>query len=209
VSNYERCRERRPFSFAKSAIMTFFRFSTNREDTTTRPGAGYRSVATLFAAALFLSAAPLSAQGIVDMVVPHEGVNSETAAYHAKVRNQIASMLQSWAKAVERGDSAALAGNYTPNAHSIIGREPEGATPLGIASQIFSTGLGSSHIDVTVEDFDMSGDMAFVSAVLIAPSSTSDTRPVFVQSLFVLRFDDWKQRWQIREQFIDWRRMAQ
>lgn len=163
----------------------------------------------LFAAAagvLLLSATPLAAQGIVDMVVPHEGVNAETAAYHAKVREQIASVLQSWAGAIERKDSVALAGNYTPNAHSIIGREPEGTTPLGIASQIFSTGLAGSHIDVTVEDFDMSGDIAFVSAVLIAPSSASDPSPVFVQSLFVLRFDDWKGRWQIRAEVIDWRR---
>jgi hypothetical protein len=52
----------------------------------------------------------------------------------------------------------------------------------------------------------MSGDMAFVSAVLIAPLSAGDAKPVFVQSLFVLRFDDWKERWQIRQQFIDWRR---
>ena len=189
--------------------MTLFRFSSLRPGVSAVLSARHRSVVALVAAALVLCSGSVSAQGIVDMVVPHEGVNAETAAYHAKVRSQIASVLQSWAKAVEGEDSVALASNYTPNAHSIIGREPEGTSPLGIVSQIFATGLARSHIDVTVEDFDMSGDMAFVSAVLIAPSSASDPAPVFVQSLFVLRFDDWKQRWQIREQFIDWRRLAQ
>ena len=150
-------------------------------------------------------AAPLRAQGIVDMVVPHTGVNAETAAYHARVREQITSMLGRWSQSLKNKDSVALATNYTPNARSIVGRSPEGVSPLGVVRQLFATSLAGSHVDVTVEDFDMSGDMAFVSAVLIAPASASDAAPVFVQSLFVLRFDDWKERWQIREQFIDWR----
>ena len=209
MSNYERRRGPARLQFRHSAIMTFLRFLSIGARLGAVLRAGQRSAVTLAGAALVLCSAPLSGQGIVDMVVPHEGVNAETAAYHAKVRNQIASVLQSWAKAIEGEDSVALASNYTPNAHSIIGREPEGTSPLGIVSQMFATGLRRSHIDVTVEDFDMSGDMAFVSAVLIAPSSASDPAPVFVQSLFVLRFDDWKQRWQIREQFIDWRKVAQ
>jgi ketosteroid isomerase-like protein len=165
-----------------------------------------RPTALIFA--LASTTTPLCAQGIVDMVVPHDGANAETAAYHAKVREQIGAVLQSWARAIERKDSVALAANYTPNARSIVGREPEGMSPLGIVTQIFSTGLAGAHMDVTVEDFDMSGDMAFVSAVLIAPASASDSAPVFIQSLFVFRFDDWKGRWQIREQVIDWRRSA-
>ena len=160
----------------------------------------------IIALSLILSAAPLAAQGIVDMVVPHDGVNAETARYHAKVREQIGAMLHQWAQAIERKDSVALASNYTANARSVLGREPEGSTPLGVVSQLFSTTLAGAHVDITVEDFDMSGDMAFVSAVLIAPLSAEDSKPVFVQSLFVLRFDDWKERWQIRQQYIDWRR---
>lgn len=160
----------------------------------------------IIALSLIVSAAPLAGQGIVDMVVPHDGVNAETARYHAKVREQIGVMLHQWAQAIERKDSVALAANYTANARSVVGREPEGSTPLGVVSQLFTTTLAGAHIDITVEDFDMSGDMAFVSAVLIAPLSPDDAKPVFVQSLFVLRFDDWKERWQIRQQYIDWRR---
>lgn len=162
--------------------------------------------AVLLALWLVIYANPATAQGIVDMVVPHDGVNAETARYHAKVREQIGGVLQRWAQAIEQKDSLALAATYTPNARSVIGREPEGSTPLGVVTQIFNTTLGGAHVDVTVEDFDMSGDMAFVSAVLIAPLSPDDAKPVFVQSLFVMRFDDWKERWQIRQQFIDWRR---
>ena len=157
------------------------------------------------ALSLAIYASTLTAQGIVDMVVPHDGVNAETARYHAKVRDQIGGVLQRWAQAIEQKDSVALAATYTANARSVIGREPEGSTPLGVVTQIFNTSLGGAHVDVTVEDFDMSGDMAFVSAVLIAPLSPDDAKPVFVQSLFVLRFDDWRGRWQIRQQYIDWR----
>ncbi|HKR08307.1 MAG TPA: hypothetical protein VJS39_03880 [Gemmatimonadaceae bacterium] len=164
-----------------------------------------RWVATFSVVIVLLSPALLSAQGIVDMIVPHSGMNAETSAYHARVREQITSMLGKWAESLKNKDSLALAASYTPNARSIVGRSPEGVSPLGVVRQLFGTSLGGSHIDVTVEDFDMSGDMAFVSAVLIAPASASDAAPVFVQSLFVLRFDDWKERWQIREQFIDWR----
>lgn len=171
------------------------RFSSTKLNSTVR-----------IALSLVVFAAPLAAQGIVDMVVPHDGVNAETARYHAKVREQIGGMLHQWAQAIERKDSVALAANYTPNARSVVGREPEGSTPLGVVSQLFTTTLAGAHVDITVEDFDMSGDMAFVSAVLIAPSAADDAKPVFVQSLFVLRFDDWKERWQIRQQYIDWRR---
>ena len=139
------------------------------------------------------------------MVVPHTGVNAETAAYHAKVRDQIAEMLRSWGELLQRKDSSALASIYTANARSVIGRVPEGVTPRAVVKQLFGTSLAGSHVDVSIQDFDMSGDMAFVSAVLIAPSSPSDSAPVFAQSLFVLRFDDWNERWRIREQFIDWR----
>ncbi|HJQ11342.1 MAG TPA: hypothetical protein VJ840_09965 [Gemmatimonadaceae bacterium] len=146
-----------------------------------------------------------SAQGIVDMVVPHAGPNAETSAYHAKVQEQIGSMLRKWAESLQKKDSVALSSAYTPNARSVVGRAPEGVSPLGVVQQLFGTSLAGAHVDITVEDFDMSGDMAFVSAVLIAPSAPDDPAPVFVQSLFVLRFDDWHERWQIRQQFIDWR----
>ena len=130
--------------------------------------------AVLLALSLVIYASPATAQGIVDMVVPHDGVNAETARYHAKVREQIGGVFQRWAQAIEQKDSLALAATYTPNARSVIGREPEGSTPLGVVTQIFNTTLGGAHVDVTVEDFDMSGDMAFVSAVLIAPLSPDD-----------------------------------
>src|SRR5436305_10091761 len=95
----------------------------------------YRAIP--IALALIVSAAPLGAQGIVDMVVPRDGANSETARYHAKVREQISAMLQRWAQSIERKDSVALAANYTPNSRSVIGREPEASTPLGVVSQMF------------------------------------------------------------------------
>ena len=153
---------------------------------------------------LLLATSPLEAQGIVDMIVPKSGVSAE-AVYHAKVREMCTAVLQAWAKSLQRKDSTAIAAAYTANARSMIGDEPEAVTAPAIVKQLFKTPLAGAFVDFTVKDFDMSGDLAFVSSVLIAPGPRGDAVPTIVRSLFVFRFDDWHNRWQVREQFIDWR----
>ena len=153
---------------------------------------------------LLFSASSLKAQGIMDVIVPKANTNP-MAVYHAKVREKVTTVLQEWAKSLEHRDTTATAAAYTANARSLIGDEPEAVTASAIVQQLYKTRLTGSPLEITVNDFDMSGDIAFVSTLLIAPSEHGDTVPTIVRSLFVFRYDDWRDRWQVREQFIDWR----
>jgi ketosteroid isomerase-like protein len=153
---------------------------------------------------ILLSASPLRAQGIMDVIVPKANTNP-MAVYHAKVREKITTVLQQWAKSLERRDTTATASAYTANARSLIGDEPEAVSASAIVQQLYKTRLTGNPLEITVNDFDMSGDIAFVSTLLIAPSEHGDSVPTIVRSLFVFRYDDWRDRWQVREQFIDWR----
>jgi len=154
---------------------------------------------------LILSAcsASLSAQGLAAIAVPRENGNPE-AAYHAKVRDAVTAVLQSWAQSLEQKDSVATARAYTGNARSHIGELPESSSPLGIVRALFKTPLAGSHMAITVDDFDMSGELAFVTGTVVAYRG-DDSAPAYVRSLFIFRFDDWHNRWQVREQFLNWR----
>ena len=153
---------------------------------------------------IMLTASSLDAQGIVDLAVPKSGVNA-VAVYRAKVRESVTTALELWAKSLEHRDSLATEALYTANARSVIGDEPEAVTAPAIVRQLYKTSLAGAFVDVTIKDFDMSGDLAFVSTVLIVPSGPGDSVPALHQSLFIFRFDDWHNRWQVREQLIDWR----
>ena len=140
----------------------------------------------------------------MDVIVPKANTNP-MAVYHARVREKVTTVLQQWAKSLEHKDTTATEAAYTANARSLIGDEPEAVTASAIVQQLYKTRLTGSPLEITVNDFDMSGDIAFVSTLLIAPSEHGDSVPTIVRSLFVFRYDDWRDRWQVREQFIDWR----
>jgi ketosteroid isomerase-like protein len=154
--------------------------------------------------ALLLITRSLEAQGIVDVIIPKSGASAE-AVYRAKVRDSVTATLHKWAKSLEQRDSVAAAAAYTPNARSLMGDEPEAITAGAVVRQLFKTTLAGAYVDVSIQDFDMSGDLAFVSSVLLAPGPDRGAAPTLVRSLFIFRFDAWHDRWQVREQFIDLR----
>lgn len=160
----------------------------------------YRSL-LLFA--LLSCSTSLRAQGLASIAVPRENINPEVA-YHAKVREAVTLVLQNWAQALEAKDSVATARTYTANARSHIGELPESTSPLGVVRQLFATPLAGSHMAITIDDFDMSGELAFVTGTVVAYKG-DDSAPAYVRSLFIFRFDDWRNRWQVREQFLNWR----
>ena len=168
-----------------------------------RLAASWLPQSILFCLGIMLAASSIQAQGLADVAVPKSGA-SPVAVYRAKVRESVTAALQLWAKSLEHRDSAAIAATYTANARSVIGDAPEAVTAPAIVSQLYKTPLAGAFVDVTVKDFDMSGDLAFVSTILIVPNRPGDSIPTFHQSLFVFRFDDWHNRWQVREQLIDW-----
>jgi len=145
----------------------------------------------------------LEAQGLASVAIPKTGENSEVA-YHAKVREAVTTVLQTWTEAMQRRDSAGTAAAYTRNARSFVGDRPEAVSAAAVVKQLFATTLAGSHLAFTVDDFDMSGELAFVSGVLVAQSDSADSAPAFIRSVFVFRFDDWRNRWQVREQILNW-----
>jgi ketosteroid isomerase-like protein len=157
----------------------------------------------LLGAVLALPGSTLSAQGLASVAIPQSGLNVQ-AAYRAKVREDVTSVLQHLAESLGRRDSVGTASAYTENVRSFMGKVPEAITAAGVVSQLYKTPLAGAKIAITIDDFDMSGDLAFVTSVLVAKDA-DDSVPVLVRSLFVFRFDDGKNRWRVREQFIDWR----
>jgi ketosteroid isomerase-like protein len=144
----------------------------------------------------------MQAQGIAAVALPKSG-DDPTAIYHAKVREALTTVLQSWTESLEKKDSAAIASAYARNVRSLVGDGAEAVTPGAVVAQLYKTPLAGAQLTITVDDFDMSGEMAFVTCVLVAKSGPADSVPELVRSVFVFRFDDWHNRWQVREQIIN------
>jgi len=151
--------------------------------------------------ALTVAAGALDAQGLASVAIPKSGDNP-TAVYHAKVREELTSALQKWVESLEHRDSVATASLYAANARSLIGDEGEAITPLAVVRQLYKTPLAGAQLAITVDDFDMSGELAFVTCVLVAKTGSADAAPALVRSVFVFRFDDWHNQWKVREQVI-------
>lgn len=154
--------------------------------------------------ALTVAAGALDAQGLAAVAIPRTG-DDPTAVYHAKVREELTTALQKWAESLERRDSVATASAYAANARSLFGDLGEAITPLGVVRQLYKTPLAGAELAITVDDFDMSGDLAFVTCILVAKTESTDAAPKLVRSVFVFRFDDWRNQWKVREQIISWR----
>jgi ketosteroid isomerase-like protein len=157
-------------------------------------------VAFLFTA----SSANAQAQGLAGVALGKTGDNA-VAVYHAKVRELVTTLLQKWTESLEHKDTVATASMYTANARSFMGDLPEAATAAAVVKQLYKTTLPGAQLALTVDDFEMSGDLAFVTSVLVAKVDAPDAAPSYIRSLFVFRFDDWRNKWQVREQFLDWR----
>jgi len=153
--------------------------------------------------ALTVAAGAVDAQGLASVAIPKSG-DDPTAIYHAKVREELTSALQKWVESLEHRDSVATASVYAANARSLLGAEGEAITPLGVVKQLYKTPLAGAQLAITVDDFDMSGELAFVTCILVAKTGDSDAAPKLVRSVFVFRFDDWRNQWKVREQVIHW-----
>jgi hypothetical protein len=169
-----------------------------------RPSAIVLVTSFVFIFGLSLIASSAAAQGLASVALPKSGPDP-VAVYHAKVREAVESVLHDLTESLSRRDSIAARDLYTGNARSVMGDQPEAVTASAIVKQLFKTPLAGAQFTVTVDDFDMSSELAFVSAVVVARVNETDIAPQYIRSLFVFRFDDWHDRWQIREQFVDYR----
>src|SRR4029079_9398494 len=112
--------------------------------------------------ALTVAAGAVDAQGLASVALPKSG-DDPTAIYHAKVREELTSALQKWVESLEHRDSVATASVYAANARSLIGDEGEAITPLAVVRQLYKPPLAGAQLAITVDDFDMSGELAFVT----------------------------------------------
>jgi ketosteroid isomerase-like protein len=163
-----------------------------------------RSIPLFLVLVFTASSAHAQNQGLAGVALGKTGDNA-VAVYHAKVREQVTTLLQKWTESLEHKDSAATVSVYTANARSFMGKLPEAATADAVVTQLYKTTLPGAQLALTVDDFEMSGELAFVTSVLVVKADAPDAAPSYIRSLFVFRFDDWRNRWQVREQFLDWR----
>lgn len=158
------------------------------------------------APALLLIATPLEAQNVADLAAGKRPDNA-AAVYRARVRQSVTSALEQWTEAMQRGDSAAAASIYTENARSYIEDLPDAENKSAVMSQLFKTSLPRAQMSLTIEDFDVGGEMAFVTSLIVA-QRPGDPAPVRIRSVFIFRFDNWHSLWQVREQFFDYRQAS-
>jgi len=164
-----------------------------------------KSTPTLLALVLALVplATPLAAQNVADLAAGKRPDNA-AAVYRARVRQSVTAALQHWTEAMQRGDSAGAASIYTDNARSYIEDLPDAENKSAVISQLFKTSLAGAQLSLTIEDFDVGGEMAFVTSRIVA-QRPGDPAPVQLRSVFIFRFDNWHSVWQVREQFFDYR----
>ncbi len=153
--------------------------------------------------ALVLIATPLAAQNVADLAAGKRPDNA-AAVYRARVRQSVTSALQRWTEAMQRGDTAGAASIYTDNVRSYIEDLPDAENKSAVMSQLFRTSLPGAQVSLTIEDFDVGGEMAFVTSLIVA-QRPGDPAPVRIRSVFIFRFDNWHSVWQVREQLFDYR----
>jgi ketosteroid isomerase-like protein len=141
-------------------------------------------------------------------VLPGVGMETQTAqgevgAYRARVQSELNTVLNRWSELTEQKDSAALATLYTPNARAVATGSADAWGAKGVVSQLWNLSLAGAHLYVVIDDFDMSGDMAYVSSVVtVSPTDTSG--PVtggIAHAIFVFVADS-RGRWHIRGQSL-------
>jgi ketosteroid isomerase-like protein len=149
------------------------------------------------------AATSLEAQNVADLAAGKRPDNA-AAVYRARVRQSVTAALQQWTDAMQRRDSSGAASIYTDNARSYIEDFPDAESKSAVMTQLFKTTLPGAQTSLTIEDFDVGGEMAFVTSLIVAQRPT-DPAPVRIRAVFIFRFDNWHSLWQVREQFFDYR----
>lgn len=163
---------------------------------------------TLIAAvALSILAAGVSTRADAQ-VLPGVGMTTGTAqseveAYRARVQNELTTILNRWGELTEQKDSTALVSLYAPNARAIATGTADAWGARGVVAQMWNLSLPGAHLYVVIDDFDMSGDMAYVSSV-VTVSATDASGPQIggiAHAVFVFVSDS-RGRWHIRGQSL-------
>jgi ketosteroid isomerase-like protein len=154
-------------------------------------------------AMLAILSATASAQVLPGVGMETQTAQGEVGAYRARVQNELNSILNRWGELTEAKDSTALISLYTPNARGIATGSADTWGARGAVSQLWNLSLAGAHLYVVIDDFDMSGDMAYVSSV-VTYSPTDASGPLtggIAHAVFVFVSDS-RGRWHIRGQSL-------
>jgi ketosteroid isomerase-like protein len=147
-------------------------------------------------------------RGADAQVLPGVGMETQTAqgevgAYRARVQNELNTILSRWGELTEQKDSSALASLYTPNVLAVATGSADAWGPKGVVSQLWNLSLAGAHLYVVIDDFDMSGDMAYVSSVVtVSPTDAGGPLTGGIAHAFFVFVSDSRGRWHIRSQSL-------
>jgi ketosteroid isomerase-like protein len=153
------------------------------------------------------ASAPLS-RSAGAQVLPGVGMETQTAqgevgAYRARVQSELTTILNRWGELTEQKDSSALVSLYTPNARAVATGSGDAWGARGVVSQMWNLSLAGAHLYVVIDDFDMSGDMAYVSSVVtVSPTDASGPLTGGIAHAFFVFVSDSRGRWHIRGQSL-------
>jgi ketosteroid isomerase-like protein len=154
-----------------------------------------------------ISALLLSATSAMAQVIPGQGMGhnmrSDLIEYRARVRNDLASLSETWAAAWEKKDAKALAAIFDKEARLIVHKVATSG-PDAAAKQLVELAAAGGHASLTVDDFATSGDYAFVSGVItVQPPSSGGTLGTVEGSYQLIAANDGFGKWRIRSLLLD------
>lgn len=118
------------------------------------------------AAALSLLAAPLPAQTLFGLAPDENPVNNRDA-YRTRVRHEVTVLLGQWKQAWDRDDGRAAADLYTRDGVFVDPAGHESRSRDSLRVKLAGVFGGAGTLRWSIQDFDFSGDMAFVRGQML------------------------------------------
>ena len=117
-------------------------------------------------AALSLLAAPLPAQTLFGLA-PDENPANNRDVYRTRVRHEVTSLLGQWKQAWDRDDGRAAADLYTRDGVFVDPAGSEARSRDSLRVKLATVFGGAGSLRWSIQDFDFSGDMAFVRGQML------------------------------------------
>ena len=128
------------------------------------------------AAALSLLAAPLPAQTLFGLA-PEENPANSRDVYRTRVRHEVTILLGQWKQAWDQDNGRVAADLYTRDGVFVdpVGNETRSRDSLRVKLAAVFGGAGS--LRWSIQDFDFSGDMAFVRGQMLYATEAAPDAP--------------------------------
>lgn len=128
------------------------------------------------AAALSLLAAPLPAQTLFGLA-PDENPANGRDVYRTRVRHEVTVLLGQWKQAWDRDDGRAAADLYTRDGVFVDPSGHEARSRDSLRVKLATVFGGAGSLRWSIQDFDFSGDMAFVRGQMLYATEAAPDAP--------------------------------